>query len=96
MVKRLIDADAALAKVCENCNCDWEECKRTCFCVDYDNINQLPTVDAVEVVHGRWENITGGMIKLGDCSECKKRQPELGTNFCSNCGAKMDGGKDER
>ena len=46
------------------------------------------------VRHGRWENITGGMITLGDCSECKERQPVIGTNYCKNCGAKMDGGAD--
>ena len=44
------------------------------------------------VRHGRWENITGGMVTLGDCSECKVRQPVIGTNYCKNCGAKMDGG----
>lgn len=46
------------------------------------------------VRHGRWENITGGMVILGDCSECKVRQPVIGTNYCKNCGAIMDGGDD--
>ena len=46
--------------------------------------------DVAPVRHGRWENITGGMITLGDCSECKVRQPVIGTNYCRNCGAKMD------
>ena len=46
------------------------------------------------VRHGRWENITGGMVTLGDCSECKVRQPVIGTNYCKNCGAIMDGGDD--
>lgn len=54
------------------------------------DVDALPRVDAVEVVHGRWENITGGMIALGDCSECKVRQPVIGTSYCKNCGAKMD------
>lgn len=54
------------------------------------DIDVLPRVDAVKVAHGRWENITGGMITLGDCSECKVRQPVIGTNYCKNCGAKMD------
>ena len=54
-------------------------------------VKDFRTVDAAEVVHGRWENITGGMITLGDCSECKVRQPVTGTNYCKNCGAKMDG-----
>ena len=58
--KRLIDANAALEKVCENCCCDFEECKQVGFCVDYENINQLPTVDAVEVVRCKDCNYFGG------------------------------------
>lgn len=45
------------------------------------------------VVHGQWENVTGGMIELGNCSICKVRQIVIGTNYCINCGARMDGGK---
>ena len=59
-----------------------------------DKINSIPAVDVATVRYGRWENITGGMITLGDCSECKVRQPVIGTNYCKNCGAKMDGGAD--
>jgi hypothetical protein len=55
-----------------------------------DIVNEQTVIDAKEVVYGRWENITGGMITLGDCSECKVRQPVVGTNYCKNCGAKMD------
>ena len=55
-------------------------------------IINLPVADVTPVRHGRWENITGGMVILGDCSECKVRQPVIGTNYCNNCGAKMDGG----
>lgn len=57
-------------------------------------IKAIPSADVATVRHGRWENITGGMITLGDCSECKVRQPVIGTNYCKNCGAKMDGGAD--
>lgn len=42
-----------------------------------------------QVVYSRWENVTGGMVTLGDCSECKTRQPVVGTNYCKHCGAKM-------
>ena len=55
-------------------------------------IINLPVADVTPVLHGRWKNITGGMVTLGDCSECKVRQPVIGTNYCKNCGAKMDGG----
>ena len=55
-----------------------------------DSIDEQPIIEAEPVRHGRWENITGGMIILGDCSECKVRQPVIETNYCKNCGAKMD------
>lgn len=54
-------------------------------------VNSSPTVDAVEVVHGRWE-------KHGKhdwrCSVCKAGVPYsyTGHKYCHNCGAKMDGG----
>jgi hypothetical protein len=62
-------------------------------------INNAPTVDAVEVVHGRW-------ILLGKnehdyetsveekCSLCGRYvyryDTELQDNYCPNCGCKMD------
>lgn len=48
-------------------------------------IEEAPAVDAVPVVHGRWD-------RSGYCSEC-----DFWTCYCSdyhycpNCGAKMDG-----
>ena len=54
------------------------------------DLRDMKTADVSLVRHGQWENITGGMITLGDCSECKARQPVIGTNYCKNCGAKMD------
>ena len=53
-------------------------------------LNQFPSADVATVRYGRWENITGGMITLGNCSECKARQPVIGTNYCKNCGAIME------
>jgi hypothetical protein len=53
-------------------------------------IEYAPTVDAVEVVHGRWE-------KHGKhdwrCSACRIGVPYsfTGHTYCHNCGAKMDG-----
>ena len=57
-------------------------------------LREAPTVDAVEVVHGRWEWIgpyrynDDGMI--GTCSVCKERLRLFAYNYCPNCGAKMD------
>lgn len=48
-----------------------------------------PTVDAVEVVHGRWRIIDfKGNV---ECSECGYTM-DLEYKYCPACGAKMDGG----
>ena len=67
-----------------------------------ETIKKRPTVDAVEVVHGRWKprphhkfNSEGILIKYCDfyyCSECGTERPMVPPyNYCPNCGAKMDG-----
>lgn len=56
-----------------------------------------PTVDAVEVVHGRWIwTITGeeDYEQYYRCSECNDHVYSK-YNYCSNCGAKMDGGNED-
>ena len=56
-----------------------------------DALNGAQTVDAVEVVHGRWDAVCEYEDFLyAHCSVCGKRS-EYMTNFCGNCGAKMDG-----
>lgn len=51
-----------------------------------------PTVDAVPVVHGRWEQARYTEAPLYICSECDKSEFKQ-HRYCPNCGAKMDGGK---
>lgn len=63
-----------------------------------DGIQNLPTVDAVEVKHGRWINEVElrpelyGWVPLNSvvCSICKNSN-ELEKPYCPNCGARMDG-----
>ena len=55
-----------------------------------DWMDAQPTVDAVEVVHGRWETIEGREYLGCLCSNCQKWS-DAKTNYCPNCGAKMDG-----
>jgi hypothetical protein len=66
--------------------------------VHRDRLNNDPTVDAVEVVHGRWEKDEPD--KCGNrkprCSVCGKYHLAWWSdythcNYCPNCGAKMDG-----
>ena len=72
------------------------------FAVKFD-IEEAPTVDAVPVVHGRW--IPKGYATFKNkfeevqiptffkCSECGTVRTDK-YKYCPNCGAKMDGGKD--
>ena len=73
-----------------------------------DRVNRQPTVDAVEVVHGRWEDMYGGhyVNPRFRCSVCKEKalykfeRDLLGsykgvqalTPYCPYCMAKLDGG----
>ena len=65
------------------------------------DIDNMPTVDAVPVVHGRWlDNRADGYKWAFICSRCGYVDGHpFGDrhNFCPNCGAKMendeDGGK---
>ena len=54
-----------------------------------EQIRELPTVDAVEVIHAKWENVQKGK---GCCSNCHRLDSvdSLATH-CRYCGAKMDG-----
>lgn len=64
---------------------------------DYE-IEKMPTVDAVPTVHSEWFLNGDGS---GSCMNCGKRMnifydEEGCMKFCPNCGAKMDGGSDEK
>ena len=65
-------------------------------------VAKAPTVDAVEVVHGRWiQDVVEGFSPFTDspiwidvmqCSVCKEYfDASHPKNYCPNCGAKMDG-----
>lgn len=60
------------------------------YVVAVEDIAEAPTVDAAPVVHGEWIICCDGYYPY--CSVCKK-EPKHGemTNYCPNCGAKMDG-----
>ena len=102
--KRLIDANELTKLMCRACNN--ECCEEPCEpgeCFIYDAVDNAPTVDAVEVVHGYWYAHHGITI----CSHCQAmfdadlvmlqipstwKMP----NYCPNCGAKMDGDGNEK
>ena len=53
-------------------------------------ILEAPTVDAVEIVHGWWETVEDRRYLGAKCSNCQKWWLYKETNYCPNCGAKMD------
>lgn len=71
-----------------------------------DQLEKVRTVDAVEVVHGRW--VVGGACNhvphriknpekwvVYKCSACGYSNGRKQSNYCPNCGAAMDGDGDE-
>ena len=88
--KRLIDVEQAKRATYEEVF--WTESEQA---VVRNFLVKLPTVDAVEVVHGRWSepymiNEEYGIMGR-DCSVCGHTYGVAKSNYCPNCGAKMDG-----
>ncbi len=77
-MSRLIDALA----LCELAN------NNITKSVDANDIMRFPTVDAVPVVHGHWEDYLKSGLKYR-CSFCKSRF-NTAWEYCPHCGAKMD------
>ena len=100
--KRLIDANARIEEIkkahCTNCeNYGGVRC-RACWGDDAIGlIDDAPTVDAVEVVHGRWiqqgelDEDGNGQYHCSVCSAGEKHNPIVDVPYCWKCGAKMDG-----
>ena len=55
--------------------------------VEVSVIESIPTVDAVEVKHGRWYDKGSLSCRCSECG-CKNTKE---SRYCPNCGAKMDG-----
>ena len=58
------------------------------------DIDEAPTIDAAEVVHGQWVSAEQKPHLIYKCSECGDMWSYgamLHCNYCPNCGAKMDG-----
>ena len=96
--KRLIDADLFRKEI--EC-CDIETSNDWMTIVE--QLNEAPTVDAVEVVHGEWTIIEDDYddATILECSVCETSfrfdeydglLPQAQTyHYCPNCGARMDG-----
>ena len=95
---RLIDADALKETMsdldCESNNADFQSGMEFIM-RDFmpKVIDAQPTIDAQPVQHGRWIDWSMWGDSKYECSECDCETKHR-TNFCPNCGARMDGGAD--
>ena len=91
--KRLVNAEAIARKLkyahCTDCNVVQQIQCSACWVNDVLELLEGDSVDTVEVVHGRWITpfLTPWCFK---CSECRTHH-DTASNYCPNCGAKMDG-----
>ena len=94
----MIDADVFVREYCDCCSAKKEGCNPTDdpVCGAIELLNEQPTVDAVPVVHGRWEKRTDvvGFVRCSNCRDCNIYDDWADGkkwNYCPTCGAKMDG-----
>ena len=95
--KRLIDANALVKQLERSHEYHARNCREEVLLYrDIRIINEQQAVDAVEVVHGRWEprEDVKGFVCCSVCHDCNiyDEWPDgKKWNYCPNCGAKMDG-----
>ena len=108
--KRLIDANKLMEHLTRCIDAEKGLFLAVCVAIKCF-VEQMPTVDAVEVVHGRWEDEHGGKYANPRyrCSVCKEKalfkferdlldnwkEVQALTPICPYCMAKLDGGKGE-
>ena len=96
--KRLIDANTAQAVLMNVADLLMEAGNpEMAGAVGYaaEAIGKQPTVDAVEVVHGRWEPhpLVPGFVRCSACCDCityDEWPNDERWKYCPHCGAKMD------
>ena len=58
-------------------------------------IENFPTADVVEVVHGQWIMNDDQVYECKECGYVPSFDGYTYFNYCPNCGARMDGGKED-
>ena len=94
---RLIDADALKKKAEMRGRCLRPMVTAYNMCVSTHDIDEVPTIEAEPVRHGKWEDSDDLEYFITfpyRCSVCGTAGG-LKFNYCPNCGAKMDGEKHE-
>ena len=92
VLKTLFDVRYDTAFIQERTRENKEQWNGYCAGINWgrNTIADAPTVDAVEVVHGRWVVENEESIRCPNC--CFNRASiKMPLNYCPYCGAKMDG-----
>lgn len=105
-----IERDAAIAYIreqSEECQKAFEELggESGIYADAYNDLAEdfysIPAADVAPVVHGRWVSVAGKRDRI--CSRCLHNEPYKNADddaevfeFCPHCGAKMDGGVDDK
>ena len=58
-----------------------------------DKIKAIPDADVAPVRHGRWLCVDTDTEQFFLCNRCKKKE-FWESNYCPNCGSRMDGDDD--
>ena len=87
---RLIDADEIRKKAVPHTRGDFGRYNSDIrkWAVLVGDIDDAPTVDAVEVVHGYWLYYSSTMQ---ECSNCHRHTARHKFKYCPHCGAVMEG-----
>ena len=86
----LIDRETTLQALCYDCvnrhHCNAKTGRK---CSERLLLENVPSIDAQPVRHGRWVELVDGRLY---CTQCQQRRGLSWGRYCSYCGAKMDGG----
>ena len=76
-------------------NFEWWGQKNKAYIECERAVQSLPAADVAPVRHGRWERVDyGNGLYNYHCSSCRHiPRGNIRSNYCPNCGAKMDGGE---
>lgn len=89
---RLIDADKIQGDYFLEIHSNYIDDYAKGFQAGLNVVSNAPTIDAVPVKHGKWTPIVNvyGRLEGWLHIECGRQTNEI-SNYCPNCGAKMDG-----
>lgn len=74
--------------------CNPDSFSELCYRDAIETVKRFPAADVATVVHGRWVTHyrSGTPVAEGYVSTCCDMWNNRKSDYCPNCGAKMDGG----